>query len=65
MTLHAEILEKNGKKQFAILPYEEFVAIQQRLEDLEDLTALRKAKRAEGAKRSIPLAVAKRNLGLS
>jgi hypothetical protein len=65
MTLHADILERNGKKQFAVLPYEEFVAIQQRLEDLEDLATLRKAKRAEGAKRSIPLAEAKRKLGLS
>ena len=25
MTLHAEILVKDGKKQFAVLPYEEFV----------------------------------------
>ena len=65
MTLHAEILEKDGKKQFAILPYEEFVALQERLDDLEDLVALRKAKRAEGKKRTIPLAEAKRKLGLS
>ena len=65
MTLHAEILVKNGKKQFAVLPYEEFLALQQRLADAEDLLELRKAKRAEGKKRSIPLAEAKRRLGLS
>ena len=65
MTLHAEILEKNGKKQFAILPYEEFIALQERLDDLEDLAALRKSKRAEGKKRCISLAEAKRTLGLS
>ena len=65
MTLHPEILSKNGKKQFAILPYEEFVALQERLADLEDLTALRKAKRAEGRKRSVSLAHAKRSLGIS
>jgi PHD/YefM family antitoxin component YafN of YafNO toxin-antitoxin module len=65
MTIHAEILKKNGKKQFAILPYEEFVAVQERLADLEDLQTLRHAKRAEGKKRSIPLAEAKRRLGLS
>jgi len=64
MTLHAEILETNGKKQFAILPYAEFVALQERLDDLEDLATLRKAKRAEGKKRSVPLAEAKRVLGL-
>ena len=63
--MRPNLLERNGKKQFAVLPYEEFVAMQQRLEDLEDLTTLRKAKHAEGGKRSILLAEAKRNLGLS
>ena len=46
MTLHPEILSKNGKKQFAILPYEEFVVLQERLADAEDLLELRKAKAA-------------------
>ena len=64
MTLHAEILKTNGKKQFAILPYAEFIALQERLDDLEDLATLRKAKRAEGKKCSVPLAEAKRVLGL-
>ena len=45
MTLHPEILVKNGKKQFAVLPYEEFLAVQQRLADAEDILELRKAKR--------------------
>jgi hypothetical protein len=64
ITLHPEILIKNGKKQFAVLPYEEFLAVQERLADAEDLLELRKAKRAEGKKRSIPLAEVKRKLGL-
>lgn len=64
MTLHPEILSKNGKKQFAVLPYEEFTALQEWLADVEDLLELRKAKRAEGSKRSIPLAEAKRALGV-
>jgi PHD/YefM family antitoxin component YafN of YafNO toxin-antitoxin module len=45
--LHPEILTKNGKKEFAVLPYEEFVALQEWLEDLEDLTDLRAAKHSE------------------
>jgi hypothetical protein len=65
MKLHPEILVKDGKKQFAILPYEEFVALQERLADAEDLLELRKAKREEGGKRSIPLAEAKRTLGIT
>lgn len=34
ITLHPEILKKNGKKQFAVLPYEEFVALQEWLTDM-------------------------------
>ena len=64
LKLHPEILKKNGKKEFAVLPYEEFVALQERLADAEDVLELRKAKRAEGRKKSIPLAEAKRKLGL-
>ena len=64
LKIHAEILEKNGKKEFAILPYEEFLELQERLADAEDLIDLRKAKRAEGRKRTMPLAEVKRRLGV-
>lgn len=64
IALHPEILVKDGKKQFAVLPYEEFLAMQERLADAEDLLELRKAKRAEGRKRSVPLSEAKRQLGV-
>ena len=64
VTLHPQILVKNGEKQFAVLPYEEFLAAQERLADAEDIFELRKAKRAEGKKRSIPLAEVKHQLGL-
>ena len=64
LKLHPEIVVKNGKKQFAVLPYKEFLAIQERLADADDLLELRKAKRAEGKKRAIPLAAVKRKLGL-
>jgi hypothetical protein len=64
LKLHPEILRKNGKKEFVVLPYEEFLALQERLSDAEDLLELRKAKRREGAKKSIPLAKVKQKLGL-
>lgn len=64
LKLHPEILVKDGQKQFAVLPYEEFLAIQERLSDADDLLELRKAKRAEGRKRSVPLTEVKRQLGL-
>jgi PHD/YefM family antitoxin component YafN of YafNO toxin-antitoxin module len=64
LKLHPEVLVKNGKKEFVVLPYEEFQAMQVRLADAEDLLELRKAKRSEGKKKSIPLAEVKRALGL-
>ena len=65
LKLHPEILSKDGKKQFVVLPYEEFLAVQERLADADGLLELRKAKRAEGNKKSIPLAAVKRELGLA
>ena len=41
--LHPEFISKNGKKEFAVLPYEEFIKLQEILEDLEDLRDLRLA----------------------
>jgi hypothetical protein len=64
LKLHPEILSKNGKKEFVVLPYDEFLALQERLSDAEDLMDLRKAKRSEGKKKGIPLAEAKRALGI-
>jgi hypothetical protein len=54
--LHPEILTKDGKKEFAILPYEEFVALQEWLADVEDLLDLRAAKDAEHNAPTISLA---------
>jgi len=59
LKLNSEVLMKNGKREFVVLPYKEFVALQAKLEDAEDLLALRKAKRAEGKKRSTPLTAVK------
>lgn len=64
LKLHPEILEKNGKKEFVVLPYEEFLALHQQLADAEDLLELRKAKRAERKQKSLPLAEVKRRLKL-
>ena len=64
LKLHPEILMKNGKKEFVILTYEEFVLLQERLTDAEDLMELRKAKRGEGKKKGIAIADVKRELGV-
>ena len=60
--LHPEILTKDGRKEFAILPYEEFVALQEWLADVEDLLDLRSAKDAEHDAPTISLAEVERRL---
>lgn len=42
--MKAQIIEKHGKKEFAIIPYKDFLRIQEDLEDYADLKDLRKAK---------------------
>ena len=47
INLNPKILEKDGKKEFAILTYEEFERLTEQLEDYEDLKELRSAKAEE------------------
>ena len=44
---HAQIITKNGRREYAVLPYKEFLKLQEQLEDYEDLRCLREAKQAE------------------
>lgn len=44
MSIHPQIIEKEGKKEFVILPYEEFLQIQDALEEFDDLRILREEK---------------------
>ena len=63
--LHPEFITKNGKKEFVVLPYEEFLKLQKLLEDLEDLQDLREAKQQEKNSPSISLAEVKKRLDLT
>ena len=55
MSIHPQVIEKEGKKEFVVLPYEEFLAIKENLEDYEDLKDLREAKALEGDAPTTPL----------
>lgn len=55
MAIHPQIIEKEGKKEFVVLPYEEFLQIQEALEDFEDLKELRKEKEESKNKPNTPL----------
>ena len=62
--LHPEILKKNGKIEFVVLPYEEYQALQELLADYQDLLDLRAAKNSEACEPSVPLEEAKNQLGI-
>ena len=42
--MKAQIIEKHGKKEFAVIPYKDFIRMQENLEDYSDLKDLRRAK---------------------
>ncbi len=60
--MEAQIIEKNGRKAFAVLPYAQFLRLREELEDYEDLRCLRQAKEREGKAATIGLAEIKRRL---
>ena len=64
VTLHPNILEQEGRKQFAVLPYNEFLALQEELQDYYDLKELRAAKKAEADAPTLSFDEAKKALGL-
>lgn len=64
MNLHVNYVKKNGKKEFAVIPYEEFVKLQEHLTDYEDLRELRKAKAKEADAPTVSLEEAKKRLNI-
>jgi len=64
MDINAQVIEKNGKKEFVVLSYEEFLRIQEKLDNYEDLRNLREAKEMEGGAPTISLKEAKEELNL-
>jgi len=62
MTLHPQILEKEGKKEFVVLPYDEFVQLQEEIEAYEDLKDLRLAKEMEQHNPTVSLAAIKNDI---
>lgn len=64
ITLHPNILERDGKKAFAVLPYEEFQKVREALDDYEDLKDLRTAKSEEGDAPVSPLSAVREELNI-
>ncbi|MDT8390321.1 MAG: type II toxin-antitoxin system Phd/YefM family antitoxin [Lentisphaeria bacterium] len=64
LALHPQILEKDGRKEFAILPYDEFQRMSEELADYQDLKDLRAAKSKEADAGTLSLAEAREELNL-
>jgi hypothetical protein len=62
--IHPNILERDGQKAFVVLSYEEFLILEEELQQCEDLKQLCEAK-AEGADApTTPLDAVTKELGL-
>ncbi len=55
MKLHPQIIEKQGKKEFVVLPFEEFENLLEIAEAYEELVELRQAKLQTHQEPGIPL----------
>ncbi len=60
--LRPQVIEKHGKKEYVILPYEDYLKIQEELESYNDLRILREAKEKETDSSGISLKEAKKEL---
>lgn len=63
MSIHPQVIEKDGRKEFVIIPYEEFLHLQEELEDYHDLRMLREEKVSAGAEPTRSLDEVLKDLG--
>ena len=64
ISFHPNILERDWKKEFVVLPYDEFLRIQEELEDFDSFKMLRVAKELEGNSVTINFGQAKKELDI-
>ena len=64
VALHPEFITRKNRREFAVLPYAEFLALQELLNDYLDLRDLRKAKQREGKAKGLPLSEARKLLNI-
>lgn len=62
--MKTQIIEKHGKKEFAVIPYKEYLRMQEELEDYYDLCELRKAKSDPGNQEGRSFDIVAAKLGL-
>ncbi len=64
LNLKPNILERDGKKSFVVLTYEEFLSIEEALEDADDLQCLKEARAEEWNAPATPLDSVRKTLNI-
>jgi len=64
LELHPNYIEKKGKREFVIISYDEFIKIEETLNDYEDLMELRKLKSKEKKKKTKNIEQVKKELNI-
>ena len=64
VAIHPNILEHDGQKAFVVLSYEEFLMMEEELQQFEDLKQLREAKAEEADAPTVALDAVRKELGL-
>ncbi|MBX3306267.1 MAG: hypothetical protein KF751_09500 [Nitrospira sp.] len=62
--MKAQIIKKHGKKEFAVMPYKDFIRLQEEVEDYHDLRDLCRAKADPKNRQGRPLDSVVAALGL-
>jgi PHD/YefM family antitoxin component YafN of YafNO toxin-antitoxin module len=58
-----QIIERKGKKEYAVIPYKDFLKMQEELEDYRDLVELRKARNDPSNQKTRPYLEVAKELG--
>jgi hypothetical protein len=64
IVLHPEFLTKDGRKEFAVLRYEEFVELEEWLQDASDLLEIQDERAQLPAEPNVPLESVEKEFGL-
>ncbi len=62
--LHPEFLTKDGKREFAVLSYKEFLALEEWVEDVHDLLEIRDERGADSELASVTLDEVEKEFGI-
>ena len=62
--LHPQLIEKEGKKEFVVLPFNEYHALTELMHDYEDLRELRDAKEQSKGEKAVSIEAPITQLGL-